>query len=66
VALTNEGPFVVSDPCPHCDGQGTIREQPCAACRGTGVRRFYHGTKADLRPGDLIEPGFSSNFGKGK
>lgn len=27
---------------------------------------FYHGTKADLKPGDLIEPGFNSNFGKRK
>ncbi|WP_242693415.1 NAD(+)--rifampin ADP-ribosyltransferase [Sabulibacter ruber] len=26
--------------------------------------RFYHGTKADLKPGDLIEPGFRSNYGK--
>ncbi|KAE8762770.1 NAD(+)--rifampin ADP-ribosyltransferase [Georgenia thermotolerans] len=25
---------------------------------------FYHGTKADLRPGDLLEPGYSSNFGE--
>lgn len=25
---------------------------------------FFHGTKADLRQGDLLEPGFSSNFGK--
>ena len=27
---------------------------------------FYHGTKADLKPGDLIGPGYSSNFGKRK
>ena len=27
---------------------------------------FYHGTKADLKTGDLLEPGFSSNYGKGK
>lgn len=27
---------------------------------------FYHGTKADLKYGDLIEPGFKSNYGKGK
>ena len=27
---------------------------------------FYHGTRADLKPGDLIEPGFTSNYGKGK
>lgn len=24
---------------------------------------FYHGTKADLEIGDLIEPGFNSNYG---
>jgi Rifampin ADP-ribosyl transferase len=29
-------------------------------------RQFYHGTKADLRPGDLLAPGFDSNFGKRK
>ena len=23
---------------------------------------FYHGTRADLRPGDLLAPGFASNF----
>jgi hypothetical protein len=27
---------------------------------------FYHGTKANLKQGDLIEPGFNSNYGKGK
>lgn len=27
---------------------------------------FYHGTKADLKPGDLLEPGFSSNYGEQK
>ena len=66
MAPTNEGPFVVSEPCPVCHGQGSISRRPCPTCRGTGVRRFYHGTKADLRPGDLIEPGYSSNFGKRK
>lgn len=25
---------------------------------------FYHGTKANLKTGDLIEPGFNSNFGQ--
>jgi len=29
-----------------------------------GSGRFYHGTKADLKPGDLIEPGCPPNFGK--
>jgi rifampin ADP-ribosylating transferase len=27
-------------------------------------RRLYHGTKADLAPGDLIEAGHSANFGQ--
>ena len=27
------------------------------------AQRFYHGTKADLKPGDLIGPGYRSNFG---
>lgn len=27
---------------------------------------FYHGTKADLKPGDLLEPSFSSNYGERK
>ena len=25
---------------------------------------FYHGTKADLKPGDLLHPGCRSNFGE--
>ena len=25
---------------------------------------FFHGTKADLKPGDLLEPGYHSNFGE--
>lgn len=27
---------------------------------------YYHGTKADLKPGDLIEIGFNSNYGAKK
>lgn len=27
---------------------------------------FYHGTRADLRPGDLIAPGYDSNYGRRK
>ena len=28
--------------------------------------KFYHGTKAVLKAGDLIGPGFNSNYGKNK
>lgn len=31
-----------------------------------GSGPFYHGTKADLKPGDLLEPGYSSNYGERK
>jgi hypothetical protein len=37
-----------------------------AAIDDPSSRRFYHGTKADLKPGDLIAPGYNSNFGKRK
>jgi rifampin ADP-ribosylating transferase len=29
-------------------------------------QRYYHGTKADLKIGEWIEPGFRSNFGRRK
>lgn len=27
---------------------------------------YYHGTRADLKPGDLISPGYASNYGQRK
>ena len=30
------------------------------------VGPFYHGTKADLKTGDLLEPGYRSNYGERK
>ncbi|MDH4140259.1 MAG: NAD(+)--rifampin ADP-ribosyltransferase [Coriobacteriia bacterium] len=35
-----------------------------AATDDVSSQRFYHGTRADLKPGDLIEAGHTSNFGK--
>ena len=29
----------------------------------TNSQQFYHGTKVDLKPGDLIVPGYKPNFG---
>ena len=37
-----------------------------AAIDDLNSQRFYHGTKADLKQGDMIEPGYNSNYGKGK
>jgi hypothetical protein len=59
-----QDPFVVTRPCPGCHGQGNIDGRTCGACHGTGVGRFFHGTKADLSPGELIEPGRHANFGE--
>jgi len=30
------------------------------------IRQFYHGTRADLQPGDLIAAGYASNYGARK
>ena len=57
-------PFVVTHPCPACQGQGMVDGQACAGCQATGVGRFFHGTKAKLKPGDLIGVGQRPNFGK--
>jgi hypothetical protein len=38
-----------------------------AATEDSGSQRFYHAhTRADLKPGGLIEPGNRSNYGKRK
>jgi hypothetical protein len=36
-----------------------------AATDDLSSQRFYHGTKADLKPGDLIEPGYPLNIAEG-
>jgi hypothetical protein len=57
-------PFVVSHPCGDCHGQGRVEAADCAACQGTGVGRFVHGTKANLNTGELIQTGHGANHGK--
>ena len=37
-----------------------------AATDDLSSQQLYHGTRADLKPGDLIEPGYTSNYGKRK
>ncbi|WP_422931745.1 NAD(+)--rifampin ADP-ribosyltransferase [Singulisphaera sp. PoT] len=32
----------------------------------TNLRRFYHGTRVALKPGDLLGPGYASNYGRRK
>ncbi len=37
-----------------------------AAINDPKAQPLYHGTKADLKPGDLIAPGYGSNYGTRK
>jgi len=39
--------------------------EPVPATDDLSSQRFYHGTRADLKTGDLIEAGRISNYGKG-
>ncbi len=45
---------------------GVTAKQPVSAADDPSSQRLYHGTRADLKPGDLIEPGYVSNYGKRK
>lgn len=44
---------------------GKIQEKDLPE-RTSEYSKFYHGTKANLKPGDLIKPGFQSNYGQQK
>lgn len=46
--------------------QNTNEGKSGEATHNLASQPFYHGTKASLKEGDLIEPGFSSNYGKRK
>jgi molecular chaperone DnaJ len=39
VVSEDEGFFAFSRPCPRCHGNGTVIEQPCRRCKGTGRER---------------------------
>lgn len=40
------------------------QSKPTVASHSPFVQTFFHGTKADLKIGDFIETGISSNFGQ--
>jgi Rifampin ADP-ribosyl transferase len=40
--------------------------KPMPSTDNSAAPRFYHGTRADLTPGDLIAVGYNSNFGTGE
>jgi rifampin ADP-ribosylating transferase len=40
------------------------RSEPVVATDDLSSQHFYHGTRGDLKPGDLIEAGRTSNYGR--
>ena len=47
----NQGFFSFSQPCPTCQGRGTIVETPCTNCRGSGVEHRPREVKVRVPPG---------------
>jgi molecular chaperone DnaJ len=39
VVSESQGLFALSTPCPRCGGNGTVVEQPCRKCKGSGRER---------------------------
>ncbi|MET4081567.1 hypothetical protein ABIB40_001516 [Pedobacter sp. UYP30] len=46
---------------------GTANKEQQSSTQGATpfAQTYFHGTKADLKLGDLVESGFNSNFGQG-
>ena len=45
---------------------GLLRDPPPTPRVVDDPGPFFHGTRADLRPGDLLTPGWNSNYGSGR
>jgi rifampin ADP-ribosylating transferase len=42
------------------------KDNSMASTNDLSSKQFYHGTKVNLKLGDLIKPGFNSNYDKSK
>ncbi|MGS2761184.1 NAD(+)--rifampin ADP-ribosyltransferase [Sinomicrobium sp. M5D2P9] len=42
------------------------KDHTTGAAKNVTSQKFYHGTKVDMKQGDLIKPGYRSNYGKRK
>ena len=60
--MTKEPAAPVSSPA----GSESTAKLPAPAVDALRSPRFYHGTRADLKAGDLIGPGYASNYGKNR
>ena len=51
VVSESQGLFALSTPCPRCGGNGTVIEQPCRKCKGTGRERRTKRYTVKIPPG---------------
>ncbi|MGH7144990.1 MAG: molecular chaperone DnaJ [Planctomycetota bacterium] len=49
----NAGFFAMRSTCPRCEGNGTMIENPCATCRGTGFKRKKVEVTVRIPPGTM-------------
>jgi molecular chaperone DnaJ len=47
----SQGLFALSTPCPRCGGNGTVIEQPCRKCKGSGRERRTKRYTVKIPPG---------------
>jgi molecular chaperone DnaJ len=51
VISESQGLFALSQPCPRCRGNGTVIEQPCTTCHGSGRERRRRTFTVKIKPG---------------
>ena len=51
VKVESQGLFGLSQPCPHCRGNGTVIEKPCPKCHGSGRERRLKTYTVKIKPG---------------
>ena len=51
VVSDSQGLFAFSQPCPRCQGNGSIVETPCKRCRGAGRERKQRRFSVNIPPG---------------
>jgi molecular chaperone DnaJ len=47
----SQGIFSISQPCSNCNGAGTVIEDPCLTCGGTGAQRSIRKLRVNIPPG---------------
>ena len=51
VVSNQQGGFAISQPCPRCHGNGTVVENPCSSCSGSGRERRTKRYQVKIPPG---------------